>query len=101
QTPSRGVATVSLPLPAIRTRGGGDTGTEPAESPTVRFGADGDPVACEVGMSVLEAAERAGRPLEAGCRMGVCGADPVAVLDGAAGLVDPDEDEQNTLRRLG
>ena len=36
QTPARGVATVSLPLPAIRTRGGGDTATDRPSSPTVR-----------------------------------------------------------------
>ncbi len=34
------------------------------------------------GCSLLEVAERNGQPIEAGCRMGVCGADPVAVLDG-------------------
>ena len=37
-------------------------------------------------MSLLEIAERAGKDIEAGCRMGVCGADPIAVLDGAACL---------------
>ena len=100
ETPARG-GPVALPLPTIRSRSGDDGSAAPAESPVVRFGADGEQVTCEVGMSVLEAAERAGRPLEAGCRMGVCGADPIAVLDGAVGLVEPDEDEQNTLRRLG
>ena len=67
----------------------------------VRFGTSGDPVPAEVGMSLLEIAERAGKDIEAGCRMGVCGADPIAVLDGASCLVEPDEDELNTLRRLG
>jgi hypothetical protein len=33
--------------------------------------------------------------------MGVCGADPVAVLDGGECLSAPDEEELNTLRRLG
>ena len=34
------------------------------------------------GTTLLEAAETAGVPIEAGCRQGVCGADPVAVIDG-------------------
>jgi NADPH-dependent 2,4-dienoyl-CoA reductase/sulfur reductase-like enzyme/ferredoxin len=58
-------------------------------------------VSAEVGTSLLEVAERAGLPLEAGCRMGVCGADPVAVLDGASCLSAPEEEELDTLRRLG
>ena len=33
--------------------------------------------------------------------MGVCGADPIAVREGSQGLSPPDEDEVNTLRRLG
>ena len=67
----------------------------------VRFDPDGTPVAAEVGMSLLEIAERYDQPLEAGCRMGVCGADPVAVLDGTSCLSPPEPDELNTLRRLG
>ena len=50
-------------------------------------------------MSLLALAERESQPIEAGCRMGVCGADPVAVLDGGDCLSPPDEDELNTLRR--
>ena len=67
----------------------------------VRFDPDGSPVAAEVGMSLSEIAERYDKPLEAGCRMGVCGADPVAILDGASCLSPPESDELNTLRRLG
>jgi NADPH-dependent 2,4-dienoyl-CoA reductase/sulfur reductase-like enzyme/ferredoxin/pSer/pThr/pTyr-binding forkhead associated (FHA) protein len=67
----------------------------------VRFLPDDVPVDAEIGTSLLEAAERAGQKIEAGCRMGVCGADPVAVIDGMAGLTPADEDERNTLRRLG
>jgi nitrite reductase (NADH) large subunit len=67
----------------------------------VRFAPDDTAVDVEVGTSLLDAAERAGQQIEAGCRMGVCGADPVAVIDGTAALTPPDEDEQKTLRRLG
>ena len=50
---------------------------------------------------MLALAERESQPIESGCRMGVCGADPVAVLAGGDCLTAPDEDELNTLRRLG
>ena len=52
-------------------------------------------------MSLLALAQRESRPIKAGCRMGVCGANPVAVLDGGGCLTAADEDELNTLRRLG
>lgn len=55
----------------------------------------------EIGASVLDIAEQGELPVEAGCRMGVCGADPVAVLEGADRLCEPTADERNTLQRLG
>jgi NADPH-dependent 2,4-dienoyl-CoA reductase/sulfur reductase-like enzyme/ferredoxin len=67
----------------------------------VRFETGGEVVGADVGMSVLDVAERGGQPIEAGCRMGVCGADPVAVLDGMACLSAPSADELKTLKRLG
>jgi nitrite reductase (NADH) large subunit len=67
----------------------------------VKFEPDGKVVGAEPGLSLLEVAERNGQPIEAGCRMGVCGADPVAVLDGAGCLSPLEEEEINTLRRLG
>ncbi len=67
----------------------------------VTFAGTGKPVKAEVGMSLLALAEREKQPIEAGCRMGVCGADPVAIMQGGGCLTRPDEDEQNTLRRLG
>ena len=39
-------------------------------------------VAAKPGLTLLEIAEANGLPIEAGCRMGVCGADPVAIKDG-------------------
>ncbi len=67
----------------------------------VRFLPADEPVAAETGMSLLEIAEKQGQTIEAGCRMGVCGADPVAVVEGASCLSAPEEEELNTLRRLG
>jgi nitrite reductase (NADH) large subunit len=72
-----------------------------ATGPEVRFVGSDKPVRAEAGVSLLALAERESQPIEAGCRMGVCGADPVAVLDGGDCLTAPDEDELNTLRRLG
>ncbi len=72
-----------------------------AGGPEVTFTGSQAPAKADVGMSLLALAERERQPIEAGCRMGVCGADPVAVLDGGGCLSSPDEDELNTLRRLG
>ena len=52
-------------------------------SPTTRWSR------AEPGISLLEVAEREGLTIEAGCRMGVCGADPVAVLAGTDCLTAP------------
>lgn len=67
----------------------------------VRFEPGGDAVPADIGMSLLDVAEKAGQPVEPGCRMGVCGADPVAIVDGMDGLSAPEKDELNTVRRLG
>jgi nitrite reductase (NADH) large subunit len=72
-----------------------------ADEVEVKFEPEGRTVGAEVGLSLLEVAERNGQPIEAGCRMGVCGADPVAVVGGADCLSPPEEEEINTLRRLG
>jgi nitrite reductase (NADH) large subunit len=86
---------VLLSMPKVRT----SEQAEPAAR--VSFEADGTTVAADVGMSLLDIAEKGGVPIEAGCRMGVCGADPVAVVDGMSCLSPPEEDELNTLERLG
>jgi NADPH-dependent 2,4-dienoyl-CoA reductase/sulfur reductase-like enzyme/ferredoxin len=58
-------------------------------------------VAVKPGQSVLEAVEGCGQHIESGCRMGVCGADPVAVTAGAENLSPIAADERSTLERLG
>lgn len=58
-------------------------------------------VPAQVGQSLLELIESCGDKIEAGCRMGVCGADPIAVRDGAHFLSPMGDDERNTLARLG
>ncbi|WP_051709644.1 FAD-dependent oxidoreductase [Andreprevotia chitinilytica] len=53
------------------------------------------------GSTLLELVERGGCAIESGCRMGVCGADPIAVKAGAEHLSPIGDDEKNTLARLG
>ncbi|MET7402592.1 FAD-dependent oxidoreductase [Dactylosporangium sp. NPDC005572] len=73
-------------------------GARLADGVEVTFEPHGRRVVAEPGTSLLELAERDGLPIEAGCRMGVCGADPVRVVSGE--LSPPTEDEAATLRRL-
>ncbi len=79
----------------------GETEAPAADLVTVRFEPDAKEVGAEAGLSLLEVCERNGQPIEAGCRMGVCGADPIAVLEGMDRISAPEEEERNTLRRLG
>lgn len=51
--------------------------------------------------SLLDAMEAADLPIVSGCRMGMCGSDPVFVVDGMNNLQPPDENEITTLKRLG
>ncbi len=63
--------------------------------------ADGTALTPDPGMSLLELAEAHRMPIETGCRMGICGADPVAITDGMACTSPIGEDERATLDRLG
>ncbi len=58
-------------------------------------------VLVEPNRTVLETAEGNNLPLEAGCRMGVCGADPIVILNGMENLSPISDDERSTLERLG
>ncbi|MSQ71204.1 MAG: 2Fe-2S iron-sulfur cluster binding domain-containing protein [Betaproteobacteria bacterium] len=51
--------------------------------------------------TLLEAMEAAGVPIDFGCRSGLCGADPVGIVDGHDQLDAPGPEELATLRRLG
>ena len=51
--------------------------------------------------TLLDALEAAELPIMSGCRMGMCGSDPVIIIDGSDNLPPPDESELTTLRRLG
>src|SRR5262245_54402477 len=53
------------------------------------------------GQSLLEGIESVGVAMNFGCRMGMCGADPIVVVEGADCLTKPTDEELTTLRRLG
>jgi NADPH-dependent 2,4-dienoyl-CoA reductase/sulfur reductase-like enzyme/ferredoxin len=72
-----------------------------AGSHEVTFEPDDKHVVAKPGTTLLEAAEATGLPIEAGCRMAVCGADPVAIKDGMDNLGPIGDDERSTLDRLG
>ena len=50
--------------------------------------------------SLLQGIESAGVSIDFGCRMGMCGADPIVIVEGADCLSKPTDDEIATLRRL-
>src|SRR5205085_10854393 len=58
-------------------------------------------VAVASGPTLLEIAERNGVPLESGCRLGMCGADPVRIVSGDENLSPVAAAERVTLERLG
>lgn len=61
----------------------------------------GPTVLAKEGDTVLDIAEGNGVALQSGCRMGVCGADPVRVLSGAENLSPAGSAERGSLERLG
>ncbi|MGB1253704.1 MAG: FAD-dependent oxidoreductase, partial [Candidatus Promineifilaceae bacterium] len=74
---------------------------EEGDQVEVTFAPDETAAQVSTGKTLLEVAESSGLPIEPGCRMGVCGADPIVVLKGAENLSKMRDDEQATLERLG
>lgn len=58
-------------------------------------------VLIEQGRTLLEIAESNHQRIESGCRMGVCGSDPVVILEGMENISPLGSEERNTLERLG
>ena len=69
--------------------------------PEVNFLAENKRCVVAAETSILDVAENNNLRIEAGCRMGVCGADPIAILKGQENLSPISDDEQSTLDRLG
>ncbi len=53
------------------------------------------------GRTLLEVAEANDVKLPSGCRMGMCGSDPIYIVEGSENLSAVTRDEQDTLARLG
>src|SRR5512133_2224494 len=61
----------------------------------------GPTVLAKVGQKLLDIAEASQVPIESGCRMGMCGSDPVRILEGEENLSPMRSAERRTLERLG
>jgi nitrite reductase (NADH) large subunit len=61
----------------------------------------GPTVMGKVGDKLLDIAEASQVPMESGCRMGMCGSDPVRVVEGEENLSAMRSAERRTLERLG
>jgi nitrite reductase (NADH) large subunit len=93
-------ASVSAPPGATRLGAGAAAALAATQETEVAF-ADGPRLLVKPGTPLLDVAEGAEQPIEAGCRMGVCGADPVCVMAGMEHLSELGADEKATLERLG
>jgi nitrite reductase (NADH) large subunit len=60
----------------------------------------GPTVLAKVGAKLLDIAEASQVPMESGCRMGMCGSDPVRILEGEENLSAMRSAERRTLERL-
>lgn len=89
------------PRPVVRLGLGMRAALRKAQECEVTFEEGGPRIAAKPGTPLLDLAEGAEQPIEAGCRMGVCGADPVCVLAGMDNLSPVGGDERATLERLG
>ena len=89
QTPRTQVATRALALHST------------ADQPVVTLDPGAKQLVATPGGTLLDLLEANDCAINAGCRMGACGADPVAVLSGAENLSPCSDRERDTLRRLG
>lgn len=79
-------------LPAAEAVHAGEISVSFENGPTVR---------AKVGDALLDIAEASQVPIESGCRMGMCGSDPVRILEGEENLSAMRSAERRTLDRLG
>jgi ferredoxin len=69
--------------------------------PTATFRASGQTVPVAAGQTVCEAAEAGGVAITAECHSGICGSDPIRILEGAGNLAgEPGDQERETLEEL-
>lgn len=76
-------------------------GSHASGLPQLEERASGANLTADPAQTMLETLENAGIKIDYGCRLGLCGADPVAIVEGAENLDEPGEHELATLRRMG
>ncbi len=76
-------------------------GAATSGEPEINFINEGKRCVVAAETTILDVAESNDLHIEAGCRMGMCGADPIAILKGMGNLSPISEEEQATLDRLG
>ncbi|WP_196140885.1 FAD-dependent oxidoreductase [Aliikangiella sp. G2MR2-5] len=72
-----------------------------SDNPSVILEPNGEEMVARPEMSLLDLLEANGHPINSGCRMGACGADPVAIIEGEERLEEKSAEETATLERLG
>jgi len=93
--------TVDVVKPGERKPGDAGNGATPSTKPVVTVAPDGQKLEVEKNRTLLEICEQHNLPIESGCRMGLCGADPVCIHKGMENLSKMGDDEHTTLERLG
>ncbi|MFN8443255.1 MAG: FAD-dependent oxidoreductase [Caldilineaceae bacterium] len=83
-------------------QGNGKEAAAPAapSQPEVTIMPEGTRLTVETNRTLLEIIESNNLPIESGCRMGLCGADPICVHEGMECLSKVGSDERKTLERL-
>jgi NADPH-dependent 2,4-dienoyl-CoA reductase/sulfur reductase-like enzyme/ferredoxin len=74
---------------------------KPSDGPIVEIQPSGEQLVAKPEMTLLDLLETNNHKINSGCRMGACGADPIAILDGGDQLPEKSPEEQATLDRLG
>jgi len=101
------LAQANSPAPARPAAGAGRTDSIASHAaagrgkPEITFLPAERRIVADAGQTLLEVAEANDLQIEAGCRMGICGADPVAIVAGMPNLSGITDDERATLERLG
>lgn len=72
-----------------------------SDSPVITVRPDGEQLVARPNMTLLDLLEANGHKINSGCRMGACGADPVAIVEGEENLAQKTAEEAATLERLG
>jgi len=71
------------------------------DNPTITVEPNSEKLVAKPNSTLLDLLEANGHPINSGCRMGACGADPVAIIDGEDSLPEKSGEELATLERLG